>query len=249
MKSIKAIVPVALLIAMALIAYPLYAHCGKCAADGKKIATQLDSTKFTLAKAVTAAEAHSKGRAISATSELDDSDKLVVNVFCIAGEPAKIQKCEVDSATGTIKSMKEVSEFPLAKHEHAHDDHKEPAAPGRGGAGGAGGSGGGSGGATGGGGGAGGGSGGATGGGGGAGGGVAARTISNQTVEAACGACVFKMAGVSGCPLAVKIDGKTYIVQGATWPNHDYCTRQCQAVVSGRLEGDKFIASSLTPKN
>ena len=224
MKSVKAIIPVALLFALALIAYPLYAHCGKCAADGKKIATQLDSTKFTLAKAVTAAEAHSKGRAISATSELNDSDKLVLNVFCIAGEPAKIQKCEVDTATGTIKSMKEVSEFPLAKHEHAHDDdHKAPSGGGAGGAGGAGG--------------------GAPGG-----GGSSARAIANQTVEAGCGACVYKMANVDGCPLVVKIDGKTYLVQGAAWPNHDYCEQRCQAIVTGRIEGDTFIASSLAPK-
>ena len=75
----------------------------------------------------------------------------------------------------------------------------------------------------------------------------AARIISDQTVDAACGVCIYKMKGVSGCPLAVKIDGKTYLVEGAEWPNHDYCDRNCRAVVTGRIEGDKFIATKLEP--
>ena len=77
-----------------------------------------------------------------------------------------------------------------------------------------------------------------------------AKKISSQTVEAGCGACIYKMPGVEGCPLAVLIDGKPYLVQGATWPNHDYCDRKCTAVVSGKLEGDpaKFIAASFEPK-
>ena len=57
------------------------------------------------------------------------------------------------------------------------------------------------------------------------------------------------MEGVQGCPLAVKIDGKAYIVQGAKWSNHDYCDRNCQAVVTGKIEGDKFIVTKLEEKS
>lgn len=77
---------------------------------------------------------------------------------------------------------------------------------------------------------------------------AAAKTITEQTVDAACGVCIYKMPGVTGCPLAVKIDGKAYLVEGAEWPNHDYCDRNCQAVASGRIEGDKFIATRFTAK-
>jgi len=187
------------------IAYPALAHCGKCAADGKKIAAQLDQSKSTLAKAVTAAETHSKGRAISVISELNDKGQAAVHVFCIAGEPAKIMKCHFDYATGTVKGMKEVTEFPTAAHaDHAHADDAAGAA--------------------------------------------GVKMIKAQTHELACGACIYKMAGVGGCPLAIMIDGTPYLVEGATWPNHDYCDRKCQGVVSGKLQGGKFLASSLEAK-
>ena len=35
-----------------------------------------------------------------------------------------------------------------------------------------------------------------------------------QTVEAGCGKCMFKMKGVDSCELAIKIDGKAYLVTG-----------------------------------
>jgi hypothetical protein len=208
MKHIKVIASLGLLAISLLIAYPLYAHCGKCAADGKKIAAQLDQNKFTLAKSVTAAEAHSKGKAISAISELGDKDELLLHVYCIVGDPPKIMKCYVDTTSGTVKGMKEVQEFPITAQDHVHgeghDAHDDDQA--------------------------------------------SAKMITNQTVEAGCGACIYKMAGVSGCPLAIMIDGKPYLVEGATWPNHDYCDRKVQAVVSGKLEGDKFIATKVEQK-
>ena len=213
MKQFKLIASFALLsLALMVIVYPLYAHCGKCAADGKTIASQLDQSKMTLGKAVTAAEQNSKGRAVAVTSDLDEKDVLAVNVYCIVSGASestpKIMKCTVDPATGAVRGSKEVQEFPISKHEHA---------PGAG-----------------------------------AGAGAsadkpqgAAMNITNRTVDAACGVCVYKMSGQEGCPLAVKIDGKTYVVEGAKWPNHDYCDKNCKAIVSGRVEGDKFIATSL----
>ena len=62
MKSTTLVSSFAILTASLLVGYQVFAHCGKCAEDGKKIATQLDKNSFTLAKAVTAAEQHSKGR-------------------------------------------------------------------------------------------------------------------------------------------------------------------------------------------
>src|SRR5262245_28649665 len=113
----KAIIPLALASALALIAYPLYAHCGKCAASAKKIADELNASKMTLAKAVTAAEDHSKGRAVGVISSVGADNQIAVNVFCAAD--GKIQKCSVDHKTGKVTEMKEVSEFPTDDHAHA----------------------------------------------------------------------------------------------------------------------------------
>lgn len=201
MKHPKIIASVALFAALPLIGLPLYAHCGKCAEDGKKIVAQLDQHKTTLAKIITAAEQHSKGRAVSVISELNDDHKLMVEVYCIAAD--KIQVCHVDPATGTVATMKEVKEFPVT-------EQTTPS-----GATAAGGS---------------------------------VKMVTDKTVEAGCGACVYKMSGVSGCPLAVVIDGTPYLVEGATWPNHDYCNHKCQAVVSGRLVNNKFVATTLVAK-
>ena len=199
--------------ALALIAYPLYAHCGKCAASAKKIADELNASKMTLAKAVSAAEDHSKGRAISVQSGMGADNKVAINVFCAA--EGTIQKCSVDHTTGKVTEMKEVNEFPTADHDHADK-------PAPGGAGG--------------------------GGGGAAPDDVTVLMINNRTTDVGCGTCVYKMAGVEGCPLAVSLDGKTYIVQGATWPNHNYCDAKQQAVVTGKIENGKFIATSVKPK-
>jgi hypothetical protein len=99
--------------AAGLIAYPVFAHCGKCAADGKKIVSQLDLNKLTLAKIITTAEQHSQGRAVTFISELDDSDRALFEVYCIVGD--KIMMCEVDGASGKVKEMKEVQAFPITE--------------------------------------------------------------------------------------------------------------------------------------
>lgn len=161
------------------------AHRHDTADDGRNIATQLDQNKMTLAKAVEAAEEHSNGRAISAMTQIDRQGHMALHVWCVAGDPAgppKIMKCYVDLASGKVAGMKEVHEFPIPSHEQGGDQHAMPdhAAPDHAPhAGGARHEGAG-----------------------------AARTITNQTVEAACGACIYNMSGVTGCPLAVKIDGK-----------------------------------------
>lgn len=114
----------ALLGTACLVAYPVYAHCGKCAADGKKIVTQLDESKMTLAKAVTAAETHSKGRAVSVLSQLNDKGRLALEVYCITGD--KIMRCNVDGVAASVSDMKEVKAFPINETDHAHDEGKIP---------------------------------------------------------------------------------------------------------------------------
>src|SRR6187431_286333 len=86
MKRMKTVLSLALLSASMAIGYQVYAHCGHCAEDGKKIAAQLDKNKFTLAKAVTAAEAHSQGRSISVISDLSDKGEAGVHVYCMKGD-------------------------------------------------------------------------------------------------------------------------------------------------------------------
>jgi hypothetical protein len=210
MKHFRIIAPLALLGVSLLIAYPLYAHCGKCAADGKKIVAQLDQNKITLAKAIEAAEKHGMGRAVSVVPLLDDKGALTIQVYCVGSD--KIMRHDIDGKTGAVRDMKEVDSFAVAPKEHAagheregakhddadHDDHPAGAA-----------------------------------------------MISNRNAEVACGSCIYKMPGVEGCHLAVMLDGKPYLVNGATWPNHDFCDRKLQAVVTGKVEGDKFIASSV----
>lgn len=71
-----------------------------------------------------------------------------------------------------------------------------------------------------------------------------------QAVEAACGICQFSMDGNS-CDLAVRIDGKSYYVEGAKMNDHGsahsehgMCNEVRQAKVIGKIVGDKFIATS-----
>jgi hypothetical protein len=103
----------------AYIAYPALAHCGKCAADAKKIAQSLLSGKVTLAKAIEAAETHSKGKAISVTPAMDDAGKLTLQVFSVVGD--KIQRCDVDGQTGAVGKSEAVDTFPISEKDHAHD--------------------------------------------------------------------------------------------------------------------------------
>ncbi len=67
-----------------------------------------------------------------------------------------------------------------------------------------------------------------------------------KTVEAGCGSCIFKMPGVQGCQLAVKIDGKPYLVTGASVNAHKagLCRGAKQAKCSGEVKDDMFVATS-----
>lgn len=73
-----------------------------------------------------------------------------------------------------------------------------------------------------------------------------------RIVVAGCATCIFDMKGVSGCPLAVKIDGKAYLVSGSEMDDHGnahaadgLCNTARQAIVEGKVEGDRFVAKRI----
>ncbi len=78
-----------------------------------------------------------------------------------------------------------------------------------------------------------------------------------QTVEAGCATCIYEMKDVTGCKLAVKIDGKAYLVSGKTMDDFGdahaddgLCSIARKAEVTGKLDGDRFVVTqmSLLPK-
>ncbi|MFC4412561.1 DUF6370 family protein [Kaistella carnis] len=79
----------------------------------------------------------------------------------------------------------------------------------------------------------------------------AQKKIQNQTVEAACGMCQFKVKSDKGCAMAVKIDGKIYHVEGLDKKTFGdahaadgYCKIMKKALVSGEIKKGKFYATS-----
>ena len=77
-----------------------------------------------------------------------------------------------------------------------------------------------------------------------------------QIVEASCGQCQFGMEG-HGCQLAVRIDGKSYFVDGSSIDSHGdahakdgFCAAIRKAEVVGKVVDNKFKVTSfkLLPK-
>jgi hypothetical protein len=71
----------------------------------------------------------------------------------------------------------------------------------------------------------------------------------DREVEAACGECQFKMEGKS-CDLAVRIDGKSYYVDGSSIDKHGdahaddgMCECVRKAKVTGKIENGRFAAT------
>jgi hypothetical protein len=71
-----------------------------------------------------------------------------------------------------------------------------------------------------------------------------------QIVEASCGQCQFKMKG-DGCELAVRIDGKSYFVDGTSIDSHGdahandgFCASIRKAEVVGKIVDNRFKATS-----
>ncbi|QIH38525.1 hypothetical protein G7A72_06830 [Flavobacterium sp. Sr18] len=77
-----------------------------------------------------------------------------------------------------------------------------------------------------------------------------------QIVEASCGQCQFEMEG-HGCELAVRMDGKSYFVDGSSIDSHGdahasdgFCSAIRKAEVVGKVVDNKFKVTSfkLLPK-
>ena len=75
----------------------------------------------------------------------------------------------------------------------------------------------------------------------------------NQVVEAACGQCQFGITGKAGCDLAVRIDGKSYFVDGTSIHDHGdahaddgFCEAIRQANVKGEIIDGRFKAETFT---
>jgi hypothetical protein len=68
------------------------------------------------------------------------------------------------------------------------------------------------------------------------------------TCEIGCGACIYKMDGVTGCPTAVMVDGKAILASGEEFDAHanGLCKAAKQAEVEGKVEGDRIVISKIT---
>ena len=71
-----------------------------------------------------------------------------------------------------------------------------------------------------------------------------------QIVAVACGQCQFKMKDNKGCDLAVRIDGKSFFVEGTKIDDHGdahandgFCNAIRKAEVIGDVKGDKLVVS------
>ena len=75
--------------------------------------------------------------------------------------------------------------------------------------------------------------------------------ITDQVVEASCGQCQFGMEG-SGCDLAIRIDGKSYYVDGSNIDDHGdahaddgLCNCIRKAKVTGEIKDGRFLAKHI----
>ena len=72
-------------------------------------------------------------------------------------------------------------------------------------------------------------------------------TLQSETVEVGCGMCVYGMAGAKGCKLYADVNGKTIPVSGADVDlhAHNLCSVSKEALVSGQIEGDTLVVTSI----
>ncbi|MCC6360442.1 MAG: hypothetical protein IT450_17015 [Phycisphaerales bacterium] len=64
--------------------------------------------------------------------------------------------------------------------------------------------------------------------------------------------CIYHMPGANECVLAVKLDGRAYLVKGSTIDDHGdahaadgLCNTARKARVTGRVEGEFFVAEAV----
>lgn len=74
-----------------------------------------------------------------------------------------------------------------------------------------------------------------------------------QVAEISCGQCQFEIDSQNGCDLAIRIDNKAYFVEGFKIDDfgdaHNKQTGFCEVIrkadVTGKIENNKFVASSI----
>ncbi len=77
---------------------------------------------------------------------------------------------------------------------------------------------------------------------------VAMTTLRDQPVEVGCATCIYDMDGVKGCKLAAKVNDQPMLVEGVDVDLHDHglCSAPKTGIVSGKVEGDTVIATTVT---
>ena len=80
-------------------------------------------------------------------------------------------------------------------------------------------------------------------------------TADAQTIEVGCAKCSYALDGHDECAAACKVDGKVVLLEGVSsefdklMAEHGFCApggKPVEAKAVGKMEGDKFVASSLT---
>ena len=72
-------------------------------------------------------------------------------------------------------------------------------------------------------------------------------SLNSKTIEVGCAMCVYDIDGVTSCKLAAKIDDNPMLVSGAEVDLHEHglCEAAGMAVVSGRVDGDMLVATTV----
>jgi hypothetical protein len=110
---------VAALAMTALVAWPVYAHCGKCAMSAEDMAKRMQQSDFNLTKAIELAQKTSGANALSALTQIDQN-AVTVDVFCL--KDGKLTAVTVDVSSGKVKETREVEALPVPteKSEQGH---------------------------------------------------------------------------------------------------------------------------------
>jgi hypothetical protein len=102
---------------LAAVAYPVYAHCGRCLGSAKEYLKAMQDGKTTLAAAVAAAEGAGKGTAVAAMPHKHDDGSIHVHVYTLDGD--KMTLVMVDAKSGKVVKTEDAKMMDMdAKHDH-----------------------------------------------------------------------------------------------------------------------------------
>lgn len=92
---------------IALAAWPVYAHCGKCAGDCKEVLKQMDAGKLTATSMIATAETQAKGKAVGLVIDLE-KDKMDADVFVLVGDKVQAVAIGADGKAGKMEEVKDM---------------------------------------------------------------------------------------------------------------------------------------------